>query len=152
MSRETSLWNWLKKSRIELRDELHINRIENSLGKGTPDVEGYLYYGGQFWIELKSSERPKYTSTPIRFKVKDREAQVEWMRRRTLVGGNTWLLLQVGSGHVAKRYLVLGKYATEIYAGVNEKRLRELTKLSEVKPTPSDVVKRAAKKSLSRSE
>lgn len=113
--------------------------------KGMPDVEGHLAGRGQFWIELKSSERPALSTTPIRFKVKDREHQVEWLRRRRLVDGKAWLLLQVGSGGKRSLYLVPGEHAAEVYKGVDEQRLRELTKLPEDRQSPSDVVRRAAR-------
>ncbi len=144
MARETSLWNWLKKARMTFKYDLHMNRVENSTMKGMPDVEGHLTWGNQFWIELKSAARPAKPSTLIRFKVKDREAQVEWLRRRRLVGGYAWLLLQVGSGGDRKLYLIPGEDAAEVYEGVKEMRLRQLTKLPEAY-TPSDVVRRAAR-------
>lgn len=146
MARETALWTWLKKAKPHFRYDLHMNRVENSTMKGMPDVEGHLIGQGfgQFWIELKSSARPARPATPVRFKVRDREAQVEWLRRRRMVGGKAWLLLQVGSGGARKHYLVPGEDAGEVYEGATEQRLQELSRLREGKHTPHDVVRRAA--------
>ncbi len=112
---------------------------------GMPDVEGCLRGSGQFWLELKTADRPVRGDTLVRFKTRDREAQVAWLRRRWEMGGNSWLLLQVGSGMSGRRlYLIPGLCAAQVYEGLAEGRLRELSTLSETSPTPLDVVKRAA--------
>ncbi len=123
-----------------LREDLHLQRVENSVGSGAPDVEGKLRRGGQFWIELKSTARPKRDG-PVRFKVRD--SQVEWMRRRAAVGGRAWLLLQVGSGRSAARYLVPGEHAKMVQDGATEVTL---TQMSETRQDddPADVIRRAA--------
>ncbi len=143
-SRETALWNWLKGASRELRKDLHMNRVENMISRGTPDVEGHLRDRGQFWIELKSTARPAHQSTNVRFAVRDRDAQAAWLERRRYVGGQAWLLLQVGSGAKRKLYLVSGVHASEVYAGVPEIRLLELDSLwvwtEGDRPTASDVV------------
>ena len=77
MSRESSLWTWLSGARKRLKSQLHMDRVENSVMKGMPDVEGHLLDAGQFWMELKASERPVSPETPVRFKVRNREAQRE---------------------------------------------------------------------------
>ncbi len=145
VTREAGLWRWLKGARLELRGDLHIQRVENSVGSGAPDVEGQLRFAGQFWIELKSTVRPKRDG-PVRFKIRD--SQVEWMRRRTAVGGKVWLLLQVGSGRSAQRYLVPGKYANIIQAGVTEVTLTQMCEVRQYdrfdRDDPADVIRQAA--------
>lgn len=144
MSRESSLWSWLNKASKVWRDDLDMNRIENSVMSGMPDVEGFLRSHGQFWIELKSSERPARATTKIRFKVKGREAQAEWLEKRWLLGSMTWLCLQVGSGHKRRIYLVPGKYAARVYAGVTEEELQKLDVLQTPNIKPQDIVRIAA--------
>ena len=122
-----------------------MDRVENSTMKGMPDVEGHHRGRQQFWIELKSSERPVRSNTPVRFKVRDREAQVEWLTRRCSVGGLAWLLLQVGSGAQRRIYLIAGTHAPEVYNGVPERRLQELDDLDQLKPKPVDVIRRASR-------
>ena len=144
MTSETGLWRWLKGANKELRADLHMQRVENSVGSGAPDVEGKLRLGDQFWIELKSAKRPK-ADGPVRFKVRD--AQVEWLKRRALVGGRGWLLLQVGSGHAARRYLIHGSLARQIKAGCAEAWLEDRCALGMhpgYRPSPADVVRKAA--------
>lgn len=120
MTREKYLWQWLSKARLYYRKALHMNRVENSVGAGMPDVEGYLSgsKNGQFWIELKSGARPKDRTQPVRLKVRDR--QVAWHKRRRDAGQETWFLVQVGSGTKASRYLIPGKYAKALQKGLAE--------------------------------
>lgn len=127
MTRESSLWNWLKKGAKLLRDELHICRVENSTMKGMPDVEGKYKHGEQFWTELKSAERPARSTTPIRFKVREREAQIEWLTKRYELGGHTYLLLQVGSGPERAIYLISGRFSAAVYRGLTEDHLQDLS-------------------------
>ena len=136
----------MKSARLELRESLHLQRVENSVASGPPDVEGQLLHRGQFWIELKSTARPK-RGGPVRFKVRD--SQVEWMRRRCRVGGRVWLLLQVGSGRSAARYLVPGRYAGQVQEGMTEVTLMQVCEMRQ-RPnglnsdSPADVIRRAA--------
>lgn len=117
-----------------------MHRVENATMSGMPDVEGHLLGGSQFWIELKSSPRPARETTPVRFKVRGREAQVHWLRRRSAVGGRAWLLLQVGEASGRSIYLVPGTHAREVYDGVPERRLRELSVLDGDRPSQRAVV------------
>ncbi len=118
--KEKSLWKWLKNAKKAYYGALHMGRIENNVGSGMPDVEGHLNYHGQFWIELKVCKRPMRISTPVRPKI--REAQVEWIKRRSRIGGNVWLLIQIGK----ERYLVHGKHVEAIHKGVGFPHLRHI--------------------------
>jgi hypothetical protein len=145
-TRETSLWRWLSRARKQERSGgLHIQRVENSVASGTPDVEGCLRGHGQFWIELKSVDRPKRTGG--RLAVKIRDAQVEWMRRRYMAGGNVWMLIQVGRGNDAERYLVHGCKAKHVQDGVTEDWLRNHCRIHDfsdwMKTSPLDIVELA---------
>lgn len=122
MALESSLWAWLKKARVQCGDALHMERIEDLFG-GIPDVEGYLHLNrcqGQFWLELKSKERPWRETTPIRFPLKKREKQIEFMGRRWAVGGNAFWLLQVGSGGHRRLYLAPGDMGPILANGLPE--------------------------------
>jgi hypothetical protein len=87
-----------------MRERLHMERIENLVGTGTPDVQGF--FGEQFWVELKALSRPADKTTPIDCEL-DID-QVRWHRNRWRVGGRSWLLIQVGSRNQARRYLIPG--------------------------------------------
>lgn len=144
MARETRLWVWLSKARKFYRADLHMDRVENSLMSGMPDVHGHLKNMGSFWIELKSAQRPRNNIAPVRFKVRDREAQVHWMRRHVKAGGRAWLLLQVGSGHGRRIYLVHGSLADEVYQGRSEAWLRDNSVLGRVPVEPPMIIAMAA--------
>jgi hypothetical protein len=109
------------------RDKLHMTRIENGVGAGQPDVEGQWLKLGQFWIELKTSKRPVFkTSKVTGYDLKT--SQVAWHRHRWLVGGSTTMLMQVGSGAAASRYLVPGNMLSGIVVnGVTELELARIS-------------------------
>jgi hypothetical protein len=106
---EKNLWKWLSACKGPF---VHINRIENVLDKGTPDVEGWArasHTSTGFQIELKTCERPVRKNTKLTVKIE--LEQVEFMEARSAVGGVCYVLLQVGSGADAGRYLIPGGYA-----------------------------------------
>lgn len=144
MAKEISLWNWLKKSRLLYRRSLHLCRVENSSIKGMPDVEGQVIKACPFWIELKSAKRPAKSTTPVRFPTKDREAQVEWAKRRSEVGGRCYMLLQVGSGSDRRIYLVHGLNSQKVHDGLTEQELKRLNLLRPGKPKPEDIIWRCS--------
>ena len=79
--------------------------IENSVAKGTPDVN-YLFG----WIELKWLRAwPLRPTTPVRIDHFTKEQRL-WLRRREFRGGNAFLLLQC-----RKEWLLLsGTVAAEV--------------------------------------
>lgn len=123
MTRETSLWNWLSKAKSTHREHLHMTRLENLVGEGTPDTEGCLD-GRQFWIELKCNARPARAKTPIH--VKFRPMQPPWLKRRVRAGGRAFVLIQVGQYRAARRYLVPGDMAAKVATGLTEAELDRL--------------------------
>jgi hypothetical protein len=73
MALESSLWQKVRKGGVALKllgHEVHLRRLENSVGTGDPDVNGCINGPHTFDIELKSEPRPARASTPIRPKVK----------------------------------------------------------------------------------
>ena len=120
-ARETSLWKWLRDGTRDMRPRLHMERIENGVGVGTPDVQGFL--GQQFWIELKSCPRSS------NIKVKVDVDQARWHRNRFRAGGMSWFLIQVGSGHDAQRFLIPGYRADLFLDSVAIETLEALTVL-----------------------
>lgn len=123
---ESSLWDWLKKSNQTWRELLHMTRIENSAGMGASDVEGVLD-GGPFYIELKTSARPARETTPI--KVRFEDSQPGWHEARRNAGRKTFILLQVGAQHQARRYLIRSEHIPALAEGVTEAWLDEHTSI-----------------------
>lgn len=114
---ESNLWKWLATSRQIYRDRLHINRVENTVLRGMPDVEGCID-GQQFWIELKCAGRPTNPGKGIA--VEFQPNQAPWIERRMAAGGKVHILLQVGSRRRSARYLIDGRYARTLSHGVTE--------------------------------
>lgn len=141
MARESELWSRLKIGAKALCWQGHrvdLQRLENSVGVGHPDVEGCVD-GGQVWIELKSVLRPAKTTSLIR--PKKRPSQSIWHRQRSAAGCKiNWILLQVGEANLARLYLIPGRDYDKI-----EATEAEITKLSVVpsNASPSDVLLRA---------
>jgi len=98
-TKETSLWGWLRRGFEAFGLRSHVNRIENSAGIGTPDVEGCIS-GSQFWIELKVAE----VRANLRMAVDITTDQAMWLRARRSVGGRSFLLIRFGKYH----FLLLG--------------------------------------------
>lgn len=141
-TRESGLWRWLDGARYHYRQRLHMNRVENSVSSGMPDVEGILLKFSQFWIELKCCARPIRIDTLVRPKF--RPAQLPWLRRRVAAGGRAFVLLQVGQGHDASRYLIWGDKAILLDGkGMTEEELTALS-ICDPKTPPHDIVKLAA--------
>ncbi len=138
-TQENHLWRWFSKVKPYFRERLHMCRVENLVMSGMPDVEGCLD-AIQFWIELKTSARPRKTSDTV--KVKFRPTQPVWLRRRNLAGGRVFVLLQVGSGRQASRYLIPGQHAPKIVEGLTEDGLGKLS-LIERSAKATDIVKMA---------
>lgn len=123
-TRESNLWKWLVKDRREFKHRLHMTRIENSAGKSTPDVEGCLN-GSQFWTELKCESLPRHPDTPI--KPRFQPGQPEWLARRSNAGGLSWVLLQVGKGPSAQRFLIEGQHAAGLAHGATIAQLQRMS-------------------------
>ena len=120
--RESNLWRWL--SIVRKEDDIHIQRIENLIGRSTPDVE--LVIGKtQCWIELKTTLRPKKESSKIRIKFQD--GQSSWLKKRYLLNKGAFLLVQIGSGHGASRYLIPGDDVPEVEKGITESEINLLS-------------------------
>lgn len=112
-ARENSLWGWLSKARLVFREKVDLERVENMIGSGHPDVRG-ICEGAHFYIELKSVPRPT-RKTLIDATL--RKEQVDWMERYEKAGGrNGFLLIQVGSGvGYAARYLIEGHHFRHLF-------------------------------------
>lgn len=136
---EKNLWKWLSNARLHYRDTLHMDRIENGVGQGFPDVEGYLRDYGGLLIELKTAARPVRKGGIVRVKV--RIEQIRWHLKRRKAGQRTWFLVQVGSGAKAARYLLPGVLGELIGEGMKEQNMLQLGRLVK---TPEEAVHFAA--------
>lgn len=109
MGKEASLWTTVREI---LSPFAHLERVENKVNVGTPDVN-YCLNGakGEGWLELKDVDHwPARAGTILRI-AHVTEVQREWWRARRRSGGACYVLLRVGrsylcfDGEVAARYL-----------------------------------------------
>lgn len=126
-NRETALWNWLKTHLKELRGhglKHDVQRIENAVGKGTPDVEGCIG-GDTFWCELKVA----YEMAGDMLRIRITADQVRRALRRVRTGGRSWVLVRVcgPTWRLNRHYLVAGEHAEELMEPVPRARLEELS-------------------------
>lgn len=103
MAFESSLWQWFRKG-LRGQPNLHMVRVENSVGAGYPDVDG-CYEGKAFKIELK---RVSKLTRDGRIQVKFRPMQQPWLKKRWSSGGLSWLLIALGEGRNSRRFLIRG--------------------------------------------
>lgn len=93
MPDENSMWTDL---RDKLPRDIHIERIENSVALGTPDVNLCSIQLGEVWVELKyADDWPVRDSTVFRLKHYTKEQRL-WHILRCAAGGSCWVLLRVG--------------------------------------------------------
>lgn len=138
-TRETSVWQWLSKGRRPLGPSVFLERIENSVGDGTPDVRG-TYLGRDFWIELKSAALPARLTTPVQTGL--RLEQEEWAKAYIQAGGrNLFMLIRVAA---SKRLLIPGRYFESLRSHpIPYARLAELS-LTPPDASPVQIIERAS--------
>lgn len=89
---ERNFFEQLKRNLPKVGVPLHLQRIENTAGVGTPDVN-YCLAGREGWAELKAWERIRFTG---RFTVpKFRAEQAAWLYARSSAGGRAYLVCRI---------------------------------------------------------
>ena len=123
MAKEHLLWRWMAKEAKDIAG-LHMNRVENTLQEGYPDVQ-LCYRGGYADVELKGTLTPKTLETPV--DVSFRPNQIPWLMQRQAAGGNAWCLLQVYQTGI---YLLSPDCLFEVRKGVTVTRLQAMSPLA----------------------
>lgn len=101
---ETKAWNDFRDAHLWILNQIHIVRVENSTGPGTPDVN-ICVKGQETWIENK-------VATPTGL-VKFQVSQVPWLERRWACGGSVWILVFWRDAFVAFPGVAASKLAQE---------------------------------------
>jgi hypothetical protein len=127
---EQNLWRWLREKARPLTN-LHLCRVENTVGWGYPDVEGCLD-GRQFHVELKGALKPKKPETPVR--IHWQPGQKLWLKTRWSAGGSCSVLIRVGSGRRTRKYLIRGDQVDNVGDMTEE----ELAAISYIDPFIDD--------------
>lgn len=105
---ETATYNRYRKN---LQSKFRrIDRIENPIVPGMPDVSNCWRGTGDFWVEIKSPTEPvRATSKLFAQNHKVKQNQINWIEHHIQCGGKAWLLIDtnkrlilVSGVHVAK--------------------------------------------------
>lgn len=91
-------WTWLQ-------------RVENGVNDGMPDVYGAANHGTDFWLELKAVTRPARASTRLLGDEGLRQSQVNWHLKAARFGVNSWIAIRDSFNNV---FLVPGRFAAEV--------------------------------------
>lgn len=106
MAAEAKLWYSV---RPRLREHFLVQRIENLIDAGVPDVHLVCRLTGeQHWLELKAQpEMPKRATTRVFGGDGLRPDQIPWLYSRAAVGASVWILGKAGE----EWFLVYGIHA-----------------------------------------
>lgn len=93
---EQRLWDRMRKA-FASRKGVVLERVENLVNEGTPDVNCATVEGGGCWIELKQQDTPPAMSStrllgPKGLSAVQRNWHLDWRR----AGGTSWILVGVG--------------------------------------------------------
>lgn len=112
---ESNAWKTLRKEAFKPGDR--VDRIENAVGAGFPDVNGCLRtsiggaFGSEFWIEIKAPKEPKRASTPLFGSNHKLSAeQKNWFLRQLKAGGRAFIYIETET----KRMLLHGACAERV--------------------------------------
>ena len=140
-TREKHLWEWLELGGKELQRQGHfieLERVENCVMTGMPDVHCIILERGEFWIELKAVPRGRAINCEL-----DAD-QALWHHRHTRCGGRSFVLVQVGTGTALRRYLVPGGRVSALARPIGEMALLGLAERSGGPITAADFLLLAA--------
>ena len=103
---EKEFWHWLQP---KLAEQFFIQRIENMVGAGVPDVHlCHRRTGKEVWLELKyAADWPVHDATPVFSKRGLRPEQISWISARSRAGMRILIVARVRR----ELFLVLGHHA-----------------------------------------
>lgn len=107
--KEQRLWDRMKRNIGG--SGLWLNRIENRVGVGDPDVEALASGGVYSKVELKAVHKlPARPTTALLGDEGLSTEQKNFLYRWTKLGGRSFILIGIGKGKAAEQYLVDGKH------------------------------------------
>lgn len=100
-----------------------MDRVENPIVPGMPDVNCCFFPGIDVWIENKTPTEPKRIRTPLLGSNHDlSQAQINWIRHHWECGGRAFVYIDTDR----RRFLISGEHV-EI---VNKATISELIRIS----------------------
>lgn len=106
--KEQKLWDTMKR---QCPRDIWLERIENLVGDGIPDVRGVSLAGVEVWFELKAPTKPKRSTTRLLGDEGTRPSQIGWHLKAAHYGMETYVLIRDSEGYL---YLIPGIRAADI--------------------------------------
>jgi hypothetical protein len=91
--------------------DIWLQRIENMVSVGIPDLTHLVEGGVTGWIELKSVTTPKRANTRLMGDEGLNKDQINWHLKYTSMGGDSWVLIR-DSGQ--RLFMLHGKHAAKM--------------------------------------
>jgi hypothetical protein len=114
--KESTFYQRIRKLILAEFPQARIDRVENGLVDGMPDVNCYLCQR-ELWLELKYVEAwPVRASTPVLGRKGLRPEQVNWHIRQAAAGGMSWVLVGIGR----ETWITDNKYARDVNSWTKE--------------------------------
>lgn len=95
---EQKLWDAFRTRAVPYKDALWLERIENMVGEGTPDVRS-ASQRKECWVELKAPRAPRRSTTPFLGDEGLRQSQMNWHRRAAFFGMSAYTLMRARNDH-----------------------------------------------------
>lgn len=134
MKPEARLWQAIKNKLALPRDRM--DRIENSLGSGYPDVNATID-AEDIWIELKAPAEPARPTTPLMMANGNHrllESQINWFCRQRQAGGIAFILVRTNK----RLLLVDGTIHAKVFNSWTVEQMRSHSILVCAVPTSKD--------------
>lgn len=108
------------------RAGMFVERIENLVGEGTPDVHGVIKSSERaYWMELKVATQPARESSKLLGQKGLRQEQKSWLARYTRQGGTALIVVKViHRANRGREYSVFTATGSDAYA-VNDWTMAE---------------------------
>jgi hypothetical protein len=103
--KEQKLWDTMKRN---CPSDVWLQRVENMVTVGMPDLTHLVEGGITGWVELKAVTTPKRAGTRLMGDEGLNKDQINWHLKYTSMGGDSWVLIR-DTGQ--RLYMLHGKYA-----------------------------------------
>ncbi len=105
---EQKLWDKMRKEKPR---GFYLERVENGLGAGMPDIY-CKWQGGHCWVELKAPNIPKRKSTRLLGNAGLNQSQINWHLQHSALKLSSWILIRTVDRKIL--YLVRGIHAESV--------------------------------------
>lgn len=104
---EQRIWDTMRRN---CPPDIWLERVENLVGEGIPDVRAMRKGGVEVWLELKYATRPKRITTPL-LRGAIRTSQKNWHEKHAQFGGVSFIVVR---DSMKALYLIPGALVREL--------------------------------------